>query len=135
MFVSGLGTANPPRRYTKSECWEAFKSSEWFLKLDRRSHMIAETVLTKDNGIDSRWLALDSLNEVFRIDPDTLHRRFLTNAPALGANAGKRALDGSRSCRQRHRWPGYQHLHRLSLSGPYQLRRRASRTAFRCPCV
>jgi polyketide synthase Type III len=93
MFVSGLGSANPPRRYTKSECWEAFKTSEWFLKLDRRSHMIAETVLTKDNGIDSRWLALDSLNEVFRIDPDTLHSRFLTNAPALGANAGGRALE------------------------------------------
>ena len=92
MFVNGLGTANPPRRYTKSDCWEAFKTSEWFLKLDRRSHMIAETVLTKDNGIDSRWLALDSLNEVFRIDPDTLHSRFLTNAPALGASAGNRAL-------------------------------------------
>ncbi|MEO8008979.1 MAG: 3-oxoacyl-[acyl-carrier-protein] synthase III C-terminal domain-containing protein [Betaproteobacteria bacterium] len=93
MFVNGLGTANPPRRYTKSECWEAFKTSEWFLKLDRRSHMIAEMVLTKDNGIDSRSLALDSLNDVFRIDPDTLHSRFLTNAPALGANAGKRALE------------------------------------------
>jgi 3,5-dihydroxyphenylacetyl-CoA synthase len=93
MFVNGLGTANPPRRYTKSECWEAFKSSEWFLKLDRRSHMIAETVLTKDNGIDSRSLALDSLNDVFRIDPDTLHSRFLINAPALGANAGKTALE------------------------------------------
>ena len=92
MFVNGLGTANPPRRYTKSECWEAFKTSEWFLKLDRRSHMIAETVLTKDNGIDSRSLALDSLNEVFKIDPDTLHGRFLTNAPALGASAAKRAL-------------------------------------------
>ena len=93
MFVNGLGTANPPRRYTKSECWEAFRTSEWFLKLDRRSHMLAETVLTKDNGIDARWLALDSLNEVFRIDPDTLHSRFLTNAPALGANAGERALE------------------------------------------
>ena len=93
MFVNGLGTANPPRRYSKSECWEAFKTSEWFLKLDRRSHMIAETVLTKDNGIDSRSLAIDSLNEVFRIDPDTLHSRFLTYAPALGANAGKRALE------------------------------------------
>jgi polyketide synthase Type III len=93
MFVNGLGTANPPRRYTKSECWEAFKTSEWFLKLDRRSHMIAETVLTKDNGIDSRSLALESLDEVFRIDPDTLHSRFLTNAPALGANAGKTALE------------------------------------------
>ena len=92
MFVNGLGTANPPRRYTKSDCWEAFKTSEWFLKLDRRSHMIAETVLTKDNGIDSRSLALDSLDDVFRIDPDTLHSRFLTNAPALGASAGNRAL-------------------------------------------
>lgn len=93
MFVIGLGTANPPRRYTKSECWEAFKTSEWFLKLDRRSHMIAETVLTKDNGIHSRSLALDSLNDVFRIDPDTLHNRFLANAPALGTSAGKTALE------------------------------------------
>jgi len=93
MFVNGVGTANPPRRYTKTECWEAFKASEWFQKLDRRSHMIAETVLTKDNGIDSRCLALDSLNDVFRIDPDTLHGRFLTHAPALGANAGKSALE------------------------------------------
>jgi 3,5-dihydroxyphenylacetyl-CoA synthase len=93
MFVNGLGTANPPQRYTKAECWEAFKTSGWFQKLDRRSHMIAETVLTKDNGIDSRSLALDSLNDVFQIDPDTLHHRFLTNAPALGASAGKRALE------------------------------------------
>src|ERR1700693_1729259 len=93
MFVSGLGTANPPRRYTKSECWEAFKTSEWFLRLDRRSHMIAETVLTKDNGIESRSLALASLNEVFQINPDTLHARFLSNAPELGAKAGKTALE------------------------------------------
>jgi hypothetical protein len=61
MFVNGLGTANPPRRYTKAECWEAFKTSEWFRKLDRRSHMIAETVLKKDNGIESRSLAVASL--------------------------------------------------------------------------
>ena len=92
MFVNGLGTASPPRRYTKAECWEAFRASEWFLKLDRRSHMIAETVLTKDNGIDSRSLALDSLDDVFRIDPDTLHSRFLANAPTLGASAGNSAL-------------------------------------------
>ena len=93
MFVSGLGTANPPRRYTKSECWEAFKTSEWFMQLDRRSHMIAETVLTNDNGIEARSLALASLAEVFQIDPDTLHRRFLAHAPTLGTSAGKAALD------------------------------------------
>jgi len=54
--------------------------------------MIAETVLTKDNGIEFRSLAVDSLSEVFQIDPDTLHARFLANAPALAAAAGKSAL-------------------------------------------
>jgi predicted naringenin-chalcone synthase len=92
MFVNGLGTANPPRRYSKAECWEAFKTSEWFRRLSRRSHIIAETVLKKDNGIEYRSLAVESLDEVFRIDPDTLHRRFLANAPVLGATAGSAAL-------------------------------------------
>ena len=92
MFVSGLGTATPPRRYSKLECWEAFQTSDWFRKLDRRSHMIAETVLTKDNGIEFRSLAVDSLSEVFDIDPDTLHARFLANAPVLAASAGRCAL-------------------------------------------
>ncbi len=93
MFVNGLGTANPPRRYSKSECWEAFKDSDWFGRLNPRSHLIAEMVLTRDNGIESRSLALSSLDEVFMIDPDTLHSRFLAHAPVLGAAAGMAALD------------------------------------------
>ncbi|MEO8137481.1 MAG: 3-oxoacyl-[acyl-carrier-protein] synthase III C-terminal domain-containing protein [Betaproteobacteria bacterium] len=96
MFVNGLGTANPARRYGKADCWDAFTNSPWFRKLDRRSHMIAETVLTKDNGIASRTLALESLDDVFRIDPDTLHQRFLAHAPALATNAGNAALDEAR---------------------------------------
>jgi len=92
MFVNGLGTANPAHRYSKSDCWEAFKASAWFRQLDRRAHMIAETVLLKDNGIAWRSLAVASLEEVFRIDPDTLHERFLANAPALGAAAATSAL-------------------------------------------
>lgn len=93
MFVNGLGTANPPYRYSKAECWEAFKNSDWFMKLDRRAHMIAEAVLTRDNGIEYRSLAVASLDEVFKIDPDTLHARFLAHAPALGAAAGQSALE------------------------------------------
>ena len=92
MFVRGLGTATPPQRYTKADCWDAFKSSDWFRKLDRRSHLIAETVLGKDNGIESRSLAVDSLSDVFAIDPDTLHARFLAHAPALGLAAARAAL-------------------------------------------
>jgi polyketide synthase Type III len=93
MFVTGLGTANPPQRYTKAQCWDAFRASDWFLRLDRRAHAIAETVLLHDNGIEARRLAIGSLDEVFQIDPDTLHRRFLTHAPALAAEAGAKALD------------------------------------------
>ncbi len=95
MFVTGLGTANPPQHYSKAECWEAFKTSDWFLKLDRRAHVIAETVLTKDNGIAYRSLSVESLSEVFQIDPDTLHARFLANAPVLASSAGTSALQAA----------------------------------------
>ena len=95
MFINGLGTANPPHRYNKAECWEAFKASEWFRRLDKRAHTIAEAVLTRDNGIEFRSLAVASLDEVFNIDPDTLHQRFLTNAPALGTAAAKAALENA----------------------------------------
>ena len=92
MFVNGLGTSNPAHRYSKADCWEAFEKSDWFLKLDHRAHMIAKAVLTKDNGIAFRSLAVESLREVFTIDPDTLHARFLANAPVLGSAAGQAAL-------------------------------------------
>ena len=92
MFVRGLGTAHPARRYTKAECLSAFQSSSWFEKLDRRARTIAEIVLTGDNGINARHLAIDSLEDVFAIDPDTLHTRFLTHAPQLAAAAAAKAL-------------------------------------------
>jgi alkylresorcinol/alkylpyrone synthase len=92
MFISGIGTATPPRRYTKAECWSAFQESDWLARLDRRSHAIGETVLRRDNGISARRLALDSLAEGFAIDPDTLHRRFATHAPALATEAALNAM-------------------------------------------
>ncbi len=93
MFLNSIGTALPARRYTKSECWEAFAGSEWFERLSPRAHVIAKTVLLRDNGIEQRWLAVDSLEEVFAIDPDTLHRRFVAHAPRLAAQAGRQALE------------------------------------------
>ncbi|MEO7057311.1 MAG: 3-oxoacyl-[acyl-carrier-protein] synthase III C-terminal domain-containing protein [Caldimonas sp.] len=92
MFIRGIGTATPPTRFTKAECLEAFQRSDWYARLDTRSHLIARTVLQRDNGIEARRLALDSIDDVFMIDPDTLDRRFLANAPALAADAGRRAL-------------------------------------------
>jgi predicted naringenin-chalcone synthase len=93
MFVNGIGTATPAARYTKADCWEAFQNSEWFLRLDARARAVTRTVLERDNGIESRRLSLSSLAEVFQIDPDTLHQRFITSAPVLAALAGQRALN------------------------------------------
>ena len=92
MFFTGIGTATPPRRYTKAECWNAFRESDWFGRLDRRSHAIAEAVLLRDNGISARRLALDSLADSFAIDPDTLQRRFATHAPTLATEAAVVAM-------------------------------------------
>jgi predicted naringenin-chalcone synthase len=92
MFFLGIGTATPAARYTKAECLDAFQNSDWFGRLDARSHFVARTVLQRDNGIEARRLALDSLAEVFCIDPDTLAARFLDYAPALAGKAGERAL-------------------------------------------
>ena len=92
MHLRGIGTARPPARYTKAQCLEAFERSAWFARLDARSHTIARLVLQRDNGIESRHLALDTLDEVFEIDPDTLDRRFLAHAPALATEAAEKAL-------------------------------------------
>lgn len=93
MYVNTIGTAVPERRFTKSDCWDAFAASQWFERLDGRSRALAKLVLTRNNGIEARRLAVDSLDDVFTIDPDTLHRRFAAHAPRLAADAGRVALE------------------------------------------
>ena len=92
MVFRGIGTATPAARYSKAECLAAFRASGWYARLDPRSHLIARTVLQRDNGIETRRLAVESLAEVFAIDPNTLARRFAAHAPGLAAQAGERAL-------------------------------------------
>jgi predicted naringenin-chalcone synthase len=95
MYLNGIGTATPPARYTKLECWEAFRRSEWFERLSERTRALARAVLLSENGMEARRLAVASLSEVFRIDPDTLRQRFLEAAPELAAQAGAAALDNA----------------------------------------
>lgn len=101
MYFRGIGTATPPRRYTKAQCYDAFRQSDWFAKLDARSHFIAGRVLQRDNGMEARHLALDSLDDVFTIEPNTLAQRFLDHAPALATQAAERALaQAGLACRE-----------------------------------
>ena len=92
MFIVGLGTAVPPNQYTQAQCWEAVKKAEQFARLDSRARATLWKVLQHENGIHTRSLALDSLDEVFVADPDTLHRRFTRHAPALASQAAVNAL-------------------------------------------
>lgn len=92
MFLAAIGVATPDHRYTKSECWEAFAASNWFGRLSPRSRAMTRAVLHHNNGIEARFLAVDSLDEVFAIDPDTLHKRFSMHAPQLAGSAATEAL-------------------------------------------
>jgi alkylresorcinol/alkylpyrone synthase len=92
MFIIGLGTAVPPQRYEQREIWDAMKNSTALAQLMPRSHAILKKVLTGDNGIAARHLALKPLEEVFDLKPDALQARFALHAPALATEAARRAL-------------------------------------------
>jgi len=96
MFITGLGTARPRQRYTQKQCWEALQNSTQFETLQDRSRALLRKVLTGDNGIATRHLALDRLEDVFGPTPDSLHARFLQHAPALATQAAESALADSR---------------------------------------
>jgi alkylresorcinol/alkylpyrone synthase len=53
---------------------------------------LLKKVLTGENGIASRHLAVESLEEAFVLTPDALHTRFARHAPELAAQAADRAL-------------------------------------------
>ncbi len=57
-----------------------------------RSQAILRKVLLGDNGICSRYLALDNLLDAFEMRPDVLDARFAKHAPAVAARAAERAM-------------------------------------------
>ena len=92
MFITGLGTASPSQRYTQEECWEVFRNSALSRQLTARSGAIIKKVLTGKNGIISRHLSLDHLEQAFDLTSDDLHARFTKSAPALATEAARRAM-------------------------------------------
>ena len=93
VFLLSLGVANPPNRFSQPECWHAFQASQSWAVLRPRSKAILRKVLNNANGVRQRYLALDDLSEVFKIDPDTMHKRFALWAPKLAADAAQKAMD------------------------------------------
>jgi len=91
MFITALGTAVPPRSFSQRDCWNALQRIE-HPALTSRTRAVLNGILTHDNGIERRCLALDSIDESFELDPDTLHRRFAREAPKLAHAAASDAL-------------------------------------------
>src|SRR5258706_10693108 len=92
MFITGLGTALPPRRYTQMEIWRSLETWDHVQQLAPRSRAILKKVLLGDSGIEARHFALESLKEGFTVTPDTMAARFAKHAPALAAEAATKAL-------------------------------------------
>ncbi len=95
MYITGLGTATPATRYTQRECWEALVASNRLPTLAPRSQAILRKVLLGNNGICSRFLAFEQLSDAFALTPDVLQARFANHAPAVAADAARRALRDS----------------------------------------
>src|SRR5215510_7215676 len=92
MFICGLGTAAPTQRYTQKECWNVFELSPLSKELNPRSRAIVRKVLTGNNGITTRHLALNNIEEAFELTPDAMHARFIKHAPLLAIQAAQRAM-------------------------------------------
>jgi alkylresorcinol/alkylpyrone synthase len=92
MFLIGLGTAVPEKRYTQRECYDALQASELVRRLKPRSRSLLRKVLLGTNGIESRHLSLASLDEALELNPESLHARYADHAPALATQAAERAL-------------------------------------------
>lgn len=92
MFITGLGTALPPKRYSQEACWRALERWDRVQQLAPRSRALLKRVLLGDNGITSRHFALEALEDGFVLTPDVLHARFAREAPNLAAAAGDQAL-------------------------------------------
>ena len=90
MFINGLGTATPPKRYTQLEGWDALLASRRYFELIPRSQAILEKVLTSDNGIKTRFLAVDDLSEGLIRTPDDFARA-LRETCSGGSYASRRA--------------------------------------------
>ena len=76
----------------QTQCWDALVASEHLPTLSSRSQAILRKVLRGNNGICSRYLAFNDLQEAFELDPDALDARFAKHAPVVAAEAARRAI-------------------------------------------
>src|SRR5258706_127179 len=106
MFIVGLGTAVPPNSFTQTDCWDALQRADR-PELTARTRSILQGILTHDNGIERRSLALDNLDNGLGV---------LVSACLFGDGAGAAVL----SRRPRDGAPSIEWKAAASLHNPAQ---------------
>jgi alkylresorcinol/alkylpyrone synthase len=92
LFITGVGTAVPAPRYSQKQCWEALREAPQFGALAAPARVLLERVLLGEQGVRTRHLALERLQDAFMVDADVLSRRFARHAPQLAGRAARSAL-------------------------------------------
>jgi predicted naringenin-chalcone synthase len=92
LFFTGVGTAVPATRYSQRQCWDALRAAPQFGVLGAPARALLERVLLGEQGVRTRHLALERVQDAFDLDPGVLYRRFLAHAPELAAGAARSAL-------------------------------------------
>ena len=95
MYITGIGTANPNHCYSQYDCYNALSATDLFKDLNAHSRALLKKVMNGYSGIQTRYLALDPLNEFTNFNADALHARYLQHAPRLAILAAQRALESA----------------------------------------
>jgi predicted naringenin-chalcone synthase len=92
MFLHSLASAVPPFRVTQREALDRIRTTARWQALRPRSRSLVETVLTGDSGILARHVTSTDAIALESATADELNRAFEIAAPALAAEALRKAM-------------------------------------------
>ena len=95
MYLHSLACSVPLTRFHQADLWPIYASMPMSRALRPGSNQLIQNLLTRDNGIDCRHLALADMGALFQLDAEGLNHAFEEHAPALAGDAVETALTQS----------------------------------------
>lgn len=93
MFLRSIASAVPEYPFTQDECWRSMQDGGLTSTLKPRSAALVEKILTGGNsGIATRNFAVPDIVPLFGRGPQQLSEDYEREAPALAANALRKAI-------------------------------------------
>lgn len=92
MNLLSVRSAFPDAHYTQEECLDSMLQADFWSQISPASQKMLTKVLSSDSGIDKRHFCLDELSHAWKYDAQGLNAYYEQSAPALAANAVRKAL-------------------------------------------